>query len=38
MSKLQNSPKAMLIMMEASGDPEIMSAIHTAMSRSPKIG
>jgi len=35
LGKLQNSPKAMSIMMEASSDPEIMSTMQTAMSGSP---
>jgi len=35
LKKLQNSPKAMSLMMEASSDPEIMDAMQPAMGDSP---
>jgi hypothetical protein len=35
MSRLQKSPQAMSMMMEAAGDPEIMGAMQTAMGGSP---
>lgn len=35
LKKLQSSPKAMALMMEAAGDPEIMDAMQTAIGGSP---